>query len=179
MSLLVIEEQTKKYSELYNNVTNVISNMEQELNQIRKEHLDIIKPQLKKLRAAGEKLQQLLDENKDCFIKPKTQIFHGFKVGFAKGKGKKEFDNAQTVELIKKQLPDLANVLIKIEESVISKALDTLSVSDLKKIGVNISEAQDEIVIRPVDSEIKKIVDKIISETSVKEDNPVIILGSN
>src|SRR5690606_14356549 len=141
MSLLIIEEQTKKYSELYNDLTNVISNMEQEIEEVKKGHMEIIKPQLKKLLSAGEKLQQLINENSSCFIKPKTQVFHNFRVGFAKGKGKKEFDNKKTIELIKKQLPDKVDTLIKIEESVISKALDSLAVTDLKKIGVNIVEA--------------------------------------
>jgi len=178
MSLLLIESQTKKYSEAYSELTDSITKMEQEVEKARNKYMPDIKAGVAKIKAAGEKLHESIDENKDLFVKPKTQIFHNIRVGFIKGKGKKEFDNDKTVALIHKHYPDKEDLLIQVEEKVISKAIEQLPAADLKKIGVNIVDAQDEIVIRPVDSEIKKVIDKIISEiTNEEEEAPIIVLG--
>jgi hypothetical protein len=177
MSLLEVENQTKKYADLYSGLTDLLTDMDKEVKWVQDKYRVKIKEEITKLKSTGENLKSLLEENKGSFEKPKTQIFFNIRVGFMKGKGKKEFNNAKTVELIKKYLSDKKDSLIKIEETVISKALDTLTAIELKKVGVHIEDAQDEIVIRPVDTEIQKAVNKIISEIIDKEDPPVIILG--
>lgn len=169
MSILLIETQTKKYAKAYNALTASITEMEKEIESVKNKYLPEIKTGVIKLKAANKELYDTIDANKDFFVKPKTQIYHNIRVGLSKGKGKKEFDEAKTIKLIKKNFPYKVKQLIKVEEKVISKSLDKLSVSDLKKIGVNIIEAQDEIVIRPVDSEIRKAIDKIIKEINNEE----------
>lgn len=181
MSLLLIETKTKKYSEAYSELTKQISKMEAEIEKVKNKFIPDIKAGVHRIKAAGDDLYQSISDNKDLFVKPKTQVFHNIKVGYMKGKGKKEYDNDTTVKLIRKNFPEqIADTLIQVKETVISKAIEQLPASDLKKIGVNIVDAQDEVTIKPVDSEIKKVVDKIIGElngTKDGDDIPVIVLG--
>lgn len=178
MSLLDVEQKTKNYSEQYSELNSLISDMEKEVKEVHDKYRKQIKSGITKLKASSEQLRNTIEANKEFFDKPKTQTWFGIRVGYGKGKGKKEFDNEVTIKLIKKFFPDKADSLIKITEKVISKALDSLSVTELKKIGVEIEAAGDEIVIRHVDNEIEKIIDKILSSSKDNADeDPIIILG--
>lgn len=87
------------------------------------------------------------------------------KVGYQKGKGTISFEDADSVVArIKKHLPDQADVLIKLKETPVKDALAQLSAADLKKIGVTVSEAGDQVVIKPVDSEVDKMVDALLKD---------------
>jgi len=175
--LLAVQNQTKKYSEAYFVLSDTITAMERDIDAIKKEYMPAIKSGVTKLRSAGDNLYNTIDQNQVAFDKPKTQTFYNIRVGLMKGKGKKEFDNDVTVKLIKKHLTDQIDSLIKVEEKVIAKALEQLPASDLKKIAVEIVDSQDEIIMKPVDSEIQKIISKILSEINSKETEPVIVLG--
>lgn len=177
MSLILIESKTKKYSEAYFNLSDNINQMEREIAEIRKKFMAKIVPGVTKLKAAGEALYEAVNQNRSLFKSPKTQTFHNIRVGLMKGKGKKEFDNDVTIKLIKKHLPLQQDELIKVEEKVIAKALDKLPAADLKKIAVEITDSQDEVSIKPVDSEVQKVISKILSELSSKDSVPVIVLG--
>lgn len=177
MSMLTIESKTKKYSEIHSSLSHKITEMERQISDIRKVFMTDITADIKKLKTAGDALYEIIGQNKNLFNNPKTVIFHNIRVGIMKGKGKKEFDNDVTIKLIKKHLPLQQDTLIKIEEKVISKALEQLSASDLKKIAVEITDSQDEVMIKPVDSEIQKIINNILNESNNKEEIPIIILG--
>ena len=164
MSLLKIESQTRDYSDAYNALIDLTGKLDGEIEKVRDKYRPLIKKFVSIFKSASKKLRNTIEDNPDLFVKPKTQIYHNIKVGYVKGKGRKEFDAEKTIALIKKHFPDESNLMIIIEEKVNSRALDTLAAADLKKIGVNITEAGDEVVIRPVDSETKKMVDRIIEE---------------
>lgn len=117
-----------------------------------------------------QKLEVAISENKDLFQKPRTLLMQGIKIGFQKGKGNLEWDdNAQVVKLIRKHYPEQADVLIVVEEKPSAKALENLSVAELKKIGVTVQETGDQIVIKPVDSKIDKMIDDLCKEEDASE----------
>jgi methylthioribose-1-phosphate isomerase len=99
-------------------------------------------------------------------------IFHGIKVGFAKGKGIITWDDDEKVAtLIQRHLPEQYEVLVKTTRKPLKTPLKELSVADLKKIGCTVEETADYVVISPVDSEVDKLVsamlkDAIDSETA-------------
>jgi hypothetical protein len=68
------------------------------------------------------------------------------------------------VARIKKHLPEQADVLIKLKETPVKDALAQLSAAELKKLGVTVSEAGDQVVVKPVDSEVDKMVDALMKE---------------
>lgn len=134
---------------------------------LRKDCIPGIKRAVAKAAEAEAALRALIEAHPDCFTKPKTQVFSGVKVGFQKGKGTISFEDADAVVArIKKHLPDQADVLIKLKETPIKDALAQLSATDLKKIGVTVSEAGDQVVIKPVDSEVDKMVDALLKDAT-------------
>ena len=52
--------------------------------------------------------------------------------------------------------------MINVTETPIKKAIEQLSVSDLKKIGCLVTDAQDEVVIKATDTEVDKLVTALL-----------------
>ena len=137
---------------------------------LRREHLPGIKRALARAAETEAALRALVEANPGCFIRPRTQVFAGIKVGYAKGKGALSFDDADSVVArIKKHLPEQADVLIRTKEAPVKEALAQLTVAELKKIGVTIEDAGDTVVIKPVDSEVDKMVDALLKAATGEE----------
>ncbi|MCU7886720.1 MAG: hypothetical protein KZQ82_21235, partial [Candidatus Thiodiazotropha sp. (ex Lucinoma annulata)] len=107
--------------------------------------------------------------SQEDFKKPRTRVFEGIQVGLRKSSGLLKFTPKKTIPAIKRHLPDQQDVLIKTEEKVVSKAINNLSASDLKKIGVRVIPGTDQVVIKPTDSEINKLIDAWLSDLSEYE----------
>ena len=117
-------------------------------------------------------LVQDIQSNPALFEKPRTQTAHGIKFGLAKGKGTVEIaDPDKTVRLIKKHLPEKADLLIDTKETPSKDAIAGLPVEDLKRIGCAVKGTGDQVVIRPADGEVDKIV-KALIRSGVDEDAP-------
>jgi hypothetical protein len=121
--------------------------------------------------AAQSELHAEIAAAPELFEKPRTITLHGLKLGYQKGKGKVVIaDEARTIALIKKHLdPEVAETVIKTEESVIRKAAANLPASDLKRVGIEIEDTTDEVVIRPADSELDKLLDRLLAEVGKEE----------
>ena len=137
---------------------------------LHREHLPGVKRALNRAAETEAALRALVEANPGSFVKPRTQVFAGIKVGYAKGKGALSFDDADSVVArIKKHLPDQADVLIRQKETPVKEALAQLSAAELKKIGVTLTEAGDQTVVRPVDSEVDKMVDALLKAAMGEE----------
>lgn len=164
-SLGDIEKLTKRFSEGRESLSANVRALEDEINAIKKRHLPGIKKSVAQVMERQQWLKDALEDSRALFVKPRTMIFHGVKIGFQKGKGKISWaDDEQVVKLIKKHFPEQADVLIKLTEKPVKDALQNLPASDLKKIGVTIEETGDQVVIKSTDSEIDKFVDALLKD---------------
>lgn len=135
---------------------------------LKREHLPTIKGHLKRAFEAEKALRALVEQHPELFVKPRTVVLHGLQVGYAKGKGQIAFDDAdQVVKLIKRKLPEKADVLIATREAPVKKALAQLSVAELKSIGCTVTEAGDQVVVRAVDGAIEKLVDAMLRSLEI------------
>jgi hypothetical protein len=108
-------------------------------------------------------LEQTIKDSPHLFVKPRTVTMHGIKLGLEKGKGGLEIpDPPKTIALIKKHLADQADVLIDVKETPAKGALAQLPAADLKRVAVNVKDAGDQVVIRPADSQIDKLVRALV-----------------
>jgi hypothetical protein len=169
-SLSEIEKLTKRFSEGRESLSANVRALEDEINAIKKRHLPGIKKLVAVVLERHQWLKDALDESRALFVKPRTMVFHGVKIGFQKAKGKISWaDDDQVVKLIKKHFPDQADVLIKTVEKPVKDALQQLTAADLKRIGVTVEETGDVVVIKGTDSEIDKFVDALLKEDDLKE----------
>jgi NCAIR mutase (PurE)-related protein len=116
-------------------------------------------------------LLDLIKAAPELFESPRTQIFHGIKVGFRKGTGGISIeDEERTIELIEKHLKEQADILIHTEKSVVKKALNELDVKDLKQIGCMVEGTADVPVITPTESSAAKQVKALVKAARAKKE---------
>lgn len=165
-----IEILTKDYSESYSKLSDKVRDLNDAIDAAKRKHMHYIKSFAEDALEKKSKLSNAIDESKDLFDKPKSIVIHGMKVGLQKGKGKITIpDEEKTILLIKKNLPDQADILIKSEEKLLKPALNNLTAGDLKKVGLNLIESTDEVLIKPTGSDIDKIVTALLKEDPKEE----------
>lgn len=162
-NLIDIEPRAKAYADARTKVADIVTQLNEGIDALKRDHLPALKRAIARAAEKHDQLKQIIEANPALFAKPRTVIYHGVKLGFAKGKGGIAFDDAeQVVKLIRRHLPDVADTLIAVKETPAKDALAQLSVAELKKIGCSVVDSADAVVIRPTDSEVDKLVDALL-----------------
>jgi hypothetical protein len=158
-----VDQRAKAFADARAEVAAIVSTLNDGIEALKRENMPGLKRCIGKMAERHDRLKGIIEANPGLFTKPKTLVLHGVKVGYAKGKGGISFDDpAQVVKLIKKHLPDQADVLIITKETPAKDALAQLSAAELKKIGCHVVNAGDQVVIKPADSEVDKLVDALV-----------------
>ncbi len=124
-------------------------------------------PELKKAAARAKDAEAaLLEEvraNPALFADPRSYTVHGIKFGMRKGTGKMHWEDDETViKLIRKHLPEQADILIRVEESPVSAALDQLDAKALKSIGVTVEDSGDVPFAKDETSDVDQVLKALV-----------------
>lgn len=142
--------------------------LQQGIEALKADHMPGIRSAVYDAEVAWKALQLQIELHPHLFVKPRTAVAHGIKFGLAKGKGGLNIpDPDKTVVLIRKHLPDQADVLISVRETPAKEALALLPASDLKRIGVQVVDSGDQVVIKPADGEVDKLV-KVLLKAAIE-----------
>ncbi|TAN59826.1 hypothetical protein EPN18_09730 [bacterium] len=168
--LFEIEKLTKNYSDARVSLASQLNLLEARVRGIKNAQLPHIKTALAKTKEAEAKLKAAIEESPELFSRPKTQVFHGVKVGYQKLKGVISWSDADTVvRLILKHFSAMAETLTRTVVTPNKQALAELSAQDLKKLGVVVEETGDAVVIKPVDGDVEKVVNALLKDASGME----------
>lgn len=160
-----IEVLTKKYADAAGLCADLVAACEHERDQVVRNYTKRIKEAAAKAKQRKAELRAAIEANPSLFDKPRTQIFHGIKVGYRKATGKIEFDDPdQVVKLIRKHFADQFDQLVKVKETPIKKALETLSAGELKKLGIEVSETGDVVLIKDAAGDVDKLVAALLKD---------------
>lgn len=172
VTLTDIERRTKLFADALARLAAIVTKLNDEVEQIKRAALPAIKDAVAAAAGREAGLRALIEENPQIFDKPRTQVFHGIRIGFRKGTGGIDWeDDDKVVALIKKHFPKAqAELLIKTKEKPIAKALQDLDVADLKKIGCTVEDTGDVVVIKPTDSDVDKIVTALLKDALTNEE---------
>ena len=169
--MIEIEQHTREFSERHTALATAVEELNGAIEALKRKHLSVIKRRVAAAAEAEAALKDALTESAALFVKPRTVVMHGIRVGFAKGKGKIEFEDAdQVVKLIKKYCADMADVLIVTTEKPSKDALQQLDVAMLKKLGCSVDETGDQVVIRPTDSNVDKMVKALLKDATAEQE---------
>ncbi len=165
-----IDKRARAFADARAEVAAVVTVLNDGIDALKRESMPALKRGIARVAERHDHLRGIIEANPQLFTKPKTVVLHGVKVGFAKGKGGISFDDpAQVVKLIRKHLPEQADVLIITKESPAKDALAQLSAAELKKIGCTVVNTGEQVVIKPADSEVDKLVDTLIKGATETE----------
>lgn len=158
-SLDQISNAARSFAEARNTLAALVTELNDGIEALRRDNLPAIRRAITRAADLQAKLKGLVEASPENFVKPKTLVLHGIKVGFEKGRGAVKFDDpAKVVELIRRKLPEMADVLIKSTEKPLKGPLQQLTVQQLKSIGCEVDATGDQVVVRAVESDIEKLV---------------------
>lgn len=161
-----IEQLTRDYAEARAYLSGVVSRLQEELERIKHPALPLIREAVGKTSEAHGKLYAAVEAAPELFNKPKTITIAGIRVGYMKQRGQVVIeDEAAVIARIRKLLPaEQAELLIRVRESVHKPGVYDLTAGDLKRLGISISADEEAVVIKPVDSEVDKLVNALLAE---------------
>lgn len=164
------EALTQNYRRHYDVLAERVQDLEAEVEKLKRRRLPGIKSAVHAAAQARDELSAHIEAHPHLFERPRTVVIAGIRVGLMKGKGKIEFDDkARVLRLIRKHLPDQVDSLVRVTEAPVKKALGNLSTAELKRIGCTVEETDDQIVIKPVDGNVDKLVSALLKEAEGME----------
>jgi len=164
-----IEQLTREYAMARAVLRERVEALEAEVTALKRRRLPGIKTAVATASERQALLRDAVEESPELFVKPRTCIWHGIRVGYKKEKGKLKWeDEARVVTLIKKGYPEEWNVYIKVTEKPLKISLEQLPAVELKKLGIRVSEDTDEVYIKSTDSEIDRLVNQLLSSTEAE-----------
>jgi hypothetical protein len=165
MQLADIERLTRSYADSHNGLVETVGDLNNKIEQLKREFLPAIRRGVRSTAERRSVLDAAIKEAADLFIKPRTHVFHGVKVGLRRDGGSLIWENEEDVlRLIKKHFADRKDDLIRTTEKLSVATLATLAPADLKKVGVTATEPYDVVVISPSDSNVDKIVSALLKD---------------
>jgi hypothetical protein len=167
MQLTDLQKLTKPYADVRGQLAEIVTEVKREQDAILRKKLPVIRELVARAAERESNLRAAIEGNSQLFIKPRTVVFHGIKIGLQEGKDGIEFDEADKVlTLIREHYGDDAVGLIHVIESPDKKMLRDLPDEELKKLGCQRVNPGDEVVIRPTDTNVDKIVTPLLKDAT-------------
>lgn len=170
--MMKIQNAAREYRRAKDTLTERANELHEQIETAKRSRILGLRNAVAKTKEAAATLQAAIEAYPQGFLKPRTVVLEGVKLGFQKAKGKISWeDDDQVIKLIRKHLPEAADVLIKSTDKPVRDALSNLTAAELKKIGVSVTEAGDEVVIKDTTAAVDKLVAALLkgAEEEVRE----------
>lgn len=114
---------------------------------------------------ARDDLQQLLEAAPQLFKKPRSLVINGVRAGYRKEEDSLDFaDEKAVIARIRALYPDLADLLIRSEESLVLDALPQLDAKARRSVGISLITGADRSFITVGDSDVEKLAKTLIAD---------------
>jgi hypothetical protein len=154
-----IEAAAKAARDARNSVHQRATMLQESIEQLKRKHLPHLRNGVAKVAEADARLMELLQSAPALFTRPRSVVFHGLKIGYAKGTGKLEItDPASVVKLVRRHFPEQFDLLVKTKETPIKKTLQELPAADLKRLGITVQDTGDVVFIKDATDSVDKLV---------------------
>ena len=164
MTLADIEALARRHATARGVLVERMQALEDDLAAVRRTHLRALKGALQTTAATESELRAAIDGARPLFERPRARVLHGLKVGLRKQPGRLTWtDAAHVVKRIRQQRPDDADAFIRVIEAPVKEALKQLPARELKRLGVESTEASDAVEVRSTDSGLDKWVDAMLA----------------
>jgi hypothetical protein len=174
MTLEDIEGLASQYAKAREELAGRVQALEDEVARLRRASMPAIRRALAIAQERRDVLAAAVAAAPQLFDRPRTVVLAGIRVGYQKGRGAITWDDdARVCALIRKHLPDQADQLIRVIERPLKTALAQLSTAELRRIGVQVIETGEQIVIRPVDGDLDRLIERLLADTELAEQQEV------
>lgn len=162
-TLDIITKKVAVLAHSRNQLGTALGALNADIEKLRAAAMPLINRLMDEAAVAMTEVTTAIESNRGCFVQRKTVVAHGIKFGLQKGKGKIKVLNAKkTVQLIKKLMPHKADVLINTTEKLAKAAIGQLAVEDLKRIGCEVGDTGDQVLIKPADDNLDTLIKVLV-----------------
>lgn len=169
-----IEHVTTDYATARMALNHAVQAMQTAIEAAKQQHMASVKAALAHVADLHSALNAQIAGNPQLFVKPRTVSIAGVKVGLTKGKGGIAFDDPEAVvRRIEKLFADdaeLLDQLLIVNKKPRKEGLLQLEVAELKKLGCDVLLAGDQVVIKPADTEVDKLVRALLKAATEDDD---------
>lgn len=171
VALNEIETYAKSYADARAIVAVKVSVYNDQIRATNRRYVPGIKSAAASAADAQAKLVAAIEAHRGLFTQPRTMTLHGIKLGLQKGKGKIEWaDEEKVLAAIDRNYPAVvAEQLIITTRTPCKDSLAQLPAADLRRLGVTVTDAGDFVVVKAADTEVDKLVAKILKEGAIEE----------
>jgi len=142
-----------------------IAALEADLEAVKAKHLRGLKKQAAIVAAREAELHSAVEGSPELFVKPRTFVMHGCKVGFTSSTGSVDFeDETYVIKQVEKHFKARFDELVKTEYTPRKDALRTLTALELAKLGCRIDGAGDVVLVKRVAGDVEKLINKLIEK---------------
>jgi hypothetical protein len=165
-----IETGAKHYATTRGALAERVARYQSEVEALQRRCLPAIKRLFAEASDAQAQVVKSVEAHPDLFIKPRTMQLHGIKLGFQKGKGGLTAVNEDdSIAKIEKLFGEDAPTYLNIKKALRVGSLLSLDGATLKKLGLALEETGDFVFVKAVDSEVDKLVTRLLKEGAVEE----------
>lgn len=162
MTLTDFQKITKPYADARGELAEIVSDLTAQIEALKRAKMSRIKELVAKAAEKGVVLRSAIEAHAELFQDPRTVIFYGIKIGMQKGRGGIEWDDDDRVlQLIRKHYGEESELIRRVEKPD-KRMLKDLPVDELKRVGCRVVNTTDEVVCRPVNDEVDKLVDALL-----------------
>ncbi|MBX7047256.1 MAG: hypothetical protein K1X86_15610 [Ignavibacteria bacterium] len=123
-----------------------------------------------KLADAEAELTKAIEESRELYIEPRTQTYFNVKAGLQKEHDSYEIEDMdKSVKLIKEKMPEHADTLIKVTETVIIEPLKNFKPEELKQVGIDFVRGEDKVTISIVKPKVAKEITNSLKKSPIKK----------
>lgn len=170
--LSAIEHAAARYREARDVLRELATIANTALEDIKRDHLPLLRRALTEVATEEAALREAIASSPaELWRRTRTRTLHGVKLGWAKQRGRVEFDDeAKVVERIRKLLPkDQAELLIRVREAVHKPAVYDLTGADLKRLGITLSDDSDQVLVKDLASELDRALEALLADAAAVE----------
>lgn len=148
--------------------------LQDEIEAAQKRKLPGIRSAVESVAQADAALLAALQDAPHLFKRPKSVVFHGLQVGYKKGAGAIEYDDAaQVVKLVKKHFPDRFDDLVKVKETPIKAAIRNLTGAELQKLGIKVQSDGEVVFVTDATDGVDKLVKALLKGAEAAQEEEV------
>jgi len=161
----LIEAHCRAYERESAELETMIADLEADLGGVKRRHLQALRGQAALVAGREAQIIDAVAAAPGLFQKPRTLILHGVKIGFARAEGRIAWDDDDLLaRRIRKILPALESELIRTRDDFNKEALRRLDADQRKSLGVRIEGEGDDVVVRRMAGELKKLFDAMVAK---------------
>lgn len=163
ITMAEIERAAMAYSATHKELAQLATEMDAVIQAAMQTGLPRLRRLVTKAHREKNAVEMLVDAGRPLFAKKRTQEFHGIKVGLQKGRGGLSIPNEdRTCILIEKHFPSLYDELVRQHVEPDKTALAAQGAGLLRKVGCEIINAGDIVVVKPKDGRASKLAKTLL-----------------